>query len=117
MEDDNLKHEYIHQVMSNKTWFAFSHNVDIKQHLFITYLYADDFVHLSPFSILGNNKNETFKISNSAIKVFQFNHEEANLRIIFHALQQKADAAVCSKDTDVLVLLVFAYVLGKINEK
>ena len=69
MKDDKLKHEYIHKVLSNKKWFAFSHNIDIKQHLFITYLYADDFVHLSPLSILDNNKNETFKISSSATKV------------------------------------------------
>ena len=37
--------------------------------------------------------------------------------MIFHALQQKTNVAVCSKDTDVLVLSVFAYALNKINVK
>ena len=37
--------------------------------------------------------------------------------MIFHALQQKTNAVVCSKDTDVLVSVVFVYALNKINEK
>ena len=35
--------------------------------------------------------------------------------MIFHALQQKANVAVCSKHTDVLVLMVLVYALNKIN--
>ena len=35
----------------------------------------------------------------------------------FHALQQKANGVVCSKDTDVLDLMVFAYALHKSYEK
>ena len=67
--------------------------------------------------ILANNKNEIFEISSSATKFFECNYEEGNTRIIFHALQQKANVAVYSEDTDVLVLMVFAYALNKINEK
>ena len=37
--------------------------------------------------------------------------------MIFHAFLQKADVAVCSKDTAVLAFMVFAYALGKVNEK
>ena len=37
--------------------------------------------------------------------------------MIFCALQQKTNAVVCSKDTDVLVSRVFAYAVNKINEK
>ena len=65
---------------------------------------------------LADNENEIFKISSSVTKVFECNHEENDTRIIFHALQQKTDVVVCLKDTDVLVLLVFAYALAKINE-
>ena len=66
--------------MSNKKWFVFFHNINIKQHiltLFITYLYPDNFVHSSPLSIPVNNKNEIFKISSSVTKVFECKHEDA----------------------------------------
>ena len=43
--------------------------------------------------------------------------EEDNTRIIFHVLQQKTNVVSCSKDTDVLVLMVFAYALNKTNEE
>ena len=36
--------------------------------------------------------------------------------MIFHALQQQTDVAVCLKDTYVLVLMAFAYALTEINE-
>ena len=84
---------------------------------FITYLCADDFMQSSPLPILVNNENEIFKISSSATKVFECNHEEADTRMIFHALQQNTNAVVSSKNMDVLVLMVFAYALNKINEK
>ena len=97
------------------------HNIKNKQHLlnlFVTYLCADDFVQISPSPILVNNENRIFKILSSATKAFECNHEEGDTRIIiFHASQQKANIVVCSKDTDVLVLIVFAYALNKINEK
>ena len=64
-----------------------------------------------------NSKNEIFEISSSATKFFECNHEEGNTRIVFHVLQQKTNVAVYSKDTDVLVLMVFGYALNKINEK
>ena len=70
--------------------------------------------HLLP--TLANNENEIFKISSSVTKVFECNHEEDGTRITFHALQQKTNVVVCLKVTDVLVLLVFAYPLTKINE-
>ena len=67
--------------------------------------------------ILVNNKNEIFEISSSVTKFFECNNEEGNTRIIFHALEQRANVAVYSKDTDVLVLMVFTHALNKIKEK
>ena len=55
--------------------------------LFVTYLSADDFVQSSPFSILVKNKNEIFKILINVTKVFEYNHEKADARMIFRALQ------------------------------
>ena len=76
------------------------------QHLinsFVTYLFADNFVQSGLLPTLVNNKNEIFEISSSVTKFFEWNHEEGNTRIILHALQQKTNVAVYSKDTDVLV--------------
>ena len=99
------------KMLSNKEWLALFYNIKNKQHilsLFVTYLRADDSVQSSPLPILVNNKNETFKTS------FECNHEEADTRLIFHALQQKTN--VCSKDIHVFVSMVFFYALNKINE-
>ena len=82
-----------------------------KQHLFslfVIYLCADNFVGPSPLAILVKNENETLKIS------FEWKHKEANARMIFHVLQQKTNVLVCSKDTDVLVLIVFFMLLIKL---
>ena len=106
MKEDNLRHEY--------TWKVEKFSFKNKQHLFslfLTYLCADDFVQPSPLPILVNNENGTFKIS------FECNHEEANTRLVFHALQQNTNVVLCSKDRDIRVLMVFVYALNKINEK
>ena len=92
----------------------------MKQHLvnlFVTYHSADDFCTVSPLKILVNNENEIFKIPSSVTKVFECNHKTADTWIIFYALQQKTNVVLCSKDIDVLVSMVFAYALNKINKK
>ena len=89
---------------------AFFHNIKNKQHI-CNFSCADDFLQLSPLPKLVNNENETFKIS------FECNHEEADSRMIFHALKQKTNVLLCSKDTDILVLMVFVYALNKIIGK
>ena len=82
----------------------------------MTYLSADNFVKSSLLPTLANNENTIFEISSSVTNVFERNHKENDTRIIYHALQQKTDVAICLKDMDVLVLMVFAYALTKINE-
>ena len=77
-------------MMSNKEWLAFFHSIKNKQHLC-----GNDFVESSKLPILVNNKNETFKISNSVTKVFDCNHKEVDTRMIFPVLQQKINIAVC----------------------
>ena len=102
------------KMQPNKEWLAFFHNIKNKQYLsslFVTYICADDFVQPSPLPILGNNENQTFQIS------IECNHEEFDTRMIFHALQQKANVVVCLKDEDLLALVVFVYAPNKINEK
>ena len=61
------------KMLSNKEWLTFFHNIKNKQHilnLFVTYLWANDFVQLSPLPTMVNNGNEIAKTSNSVTKVF-----------------------------------------------
>ena len=41
--------------------------------------------------------------------MFSCNHEEADYRMILHALICEKNSAIVAKDTDVLILLVWAY--------
>ena len=72
----------------------------------VIYLCADDFVQSSLLPVVVKNKNEIFKISSSVTKFFECNNEEGNTKITLHALQQKTNVAIYSKDTDALVLMV-----------
>ena len=118
-KEDNLRHECTCKVQNKrccpiKNGQHFFHDIKNKQHLFSlfeTQLCANEFVQPSPLPILVNNENVTFKIS------FECNQEEVDTRMIFHASQQKTNVAVCSKDTGVLVLMVFVYALNIINQK
>ena len=62
--------------------------------------------------ILVNKENETLKISSNFTKVLDCNLKEGGTRMIFHALQQKTNVLVCSKNTDIVVLVVFACALN-----
>ena len=69
------------KLLSNKELLIFFHKIKNKQHLpnlFVTYLFADDFVQSTPLSIQVNNENEIFIISCSITKLFECNHEEAD---------------------------------------
>ena len=107
-------------MLPNKKWLGFFHDIKNKHNLFnlfVRHLCANDFVNSSMLPILVNNGNEIFKISSSVTKVFKFNHEEGDTRIIFHALQQKTYVVVCLKDTDVLVLMVLLMLLIKLMRR
>ena len=101
--------QYLQQKMlSDKEWLAFFHNIKYKQCLFssfVTYLFADDFIQPSPLPILVNNESETVKIS------FECNHEEADTKMILHALQQRTNVLAFSKDRNILVSMVFVILL------
>ena len=76
-------------MLSNKGWLAFFHNIKNKQHVC-----GNDFVQSSKLPTLGNDKNETFKISSSATEVFDCNHKEVDTRMYYHVSQQKTNIAV-----------------------
>ena len=43
------------------------------------------------------------------LNMFDCNHEEADTRLISHAILCATDAVVVCKDTDVLILMVWAH--------
>ena len=108
------------KMLSNKGWLTLFHNIKISN-ISLVYLQLISVVMILYSQVRcqysSKKENETFKISSSATKVFDCNPEEVNTRMIFHALQQKTSVGVYSKDTDVIVLIIFAYALNKINEK
>lgn len=48
---------------------------------------------------------------------YKCNQEEVDTRLIFEALQAKSDVAVISKNTNVLILLIWLYIQFDIHSK
>ena len=61
-----------------------------------------------PFVV--TEKDLTWRIDRGVVtELFLCNHEEADSRMVLHASLEGVKIVVCSKDTDVLLLLSFAY--------
>ena len=68
--------------------------------------------------MIVNDKYHTVLInSEGVLDLFECNHEEADYRLVLHALISEQDVVVVAKDTDVLVLLVWAYAHFKVQYK
>ncbi|MAG85790.1 MAG: hypothetical protein CMB97_00015 [Flavobacteriaceae bacterium] len=61
-----------------------------------------------PFIV--TNGCETLKVQHNGFELmYRCNHEEADTRLALHASLEESDVVIVSKDTDVLVLLVWTY--------
>ena len=49
--------------------------------------------------------------------LFENNHEEADTSMVLHALYKNTNVVIVSKDTDVLILLVYMHALKNITSK
>ena len=57
---------------------------------------------------------ETWFVNNQYVeKLFESNHEETDNCMFLHSLYKNINAVIVSKDTNVLILLVYMYI-GKI---
>ena len=101
------------RMLQGMRWEEFIHRGDNKEDLIAI---ISDFLQspegrskLScPFIV--TSKEHTFKIDSFGNRLmFDCNHEEADSRIVLHAILSGQDTVVVSKDTDVLILLVWAY--------
>ena len=105
------------RMMGSKDFQRFMHNKENKDELIKRF---NDFAehpearsHLKvPFTI--NHRNITKKITRDDVDVtVECNHEEADARVVLHAFSSEGPVMVKAKDTDVLILMIYAYVLKK----
>ena len=62
------------------------------------------------FPVTVTVKQDTYTISpEKIVSSYKCNHEDADTRLIFNALQSTTDVVVVSKDTAVLTLMIWAY--------
>ena len=110
----NVKITSINQTMlTGMRWKEFLHNSKNKVTLSIIsrYFQSEEMRSNLPFPMIVNDKYDTVLITSESIAyMFECNHEEADYRLVLHALVCGQDAVVVAKDTDVLVLLIWAYV-------
>ena len=99
-------------MLQGMRWKQFLYNGDNKQELvaiIAKYLTTDVSTNFRCPVIVTANDN-TYEINEYGVTtVFKCNHEEADYRLVFHAVRSDKDVVVVAKDTDVLILLVWAY--------
>ena len=73
---------------------------------------------LLPMSLIFITGDQTIRLENGRDSVTTTcNHEEADTRLVLQAFEEDSDAVIVSKDSDVLILLVWAYVFYGIQKE
>ena len=79
-------------------------------HCFVEYLKQPAVRSIFKVPIIITEKDRTWKIDSTGIQELQScNHEEADTRLALHATHHNHNCVITSKDTDVFLLLVYAY--------
>ena len=82
------------------------------------YIISNEGNEIYEFPIIVTAKSKTYKISSrTTTEQFECNYGKADSRLVLHATLEDTDVVIVSKDTDVLVLMVWAYVKNKIERK
>ena len=94
-------------------WISLLNNDENKTDLiklFVTFMKSDEVKQWLTIPFVVTEKDLTWRIDRGVVtELFLCNHEEADSRIVLHASLEDVIIVVCSKDTDVLLLLSFAY--------
>ena len=73
---------------------------------------------LLPMPLIFTAGDQTIRLENGRDSVRTIcNHEEADTRLVLQAFEEESDAVIVSKDSDVLILLVWAYVFYDIQKE
>ncbi len=101
------------RMLQGVQWESFFHNGENKENLISAiadYLQSKEGRSKLRCPVVITSNERTYQITNrSSEMLFHCNHEEADSRLILHAILANQDVVVVAKDTDVLVLLVWAY--------
>ena len=68
-----------------------------------------------PYIITAGNK--IYRLQKDGDAEEKCNHEEADIRLVLIAFKEQTDVVIVAKDTDVLVLLVWAYSFYNVKYK
>ena len=94
-------------------WAEVLHNIDNKTDLLdllLKYMQSPECRSNLPCDFIVTSKERTIKLNNQSIQILEnCNHEEADTRLVLHAILCNQDCVIVASDTDVLVLLVWAY--------
>ena len=101
-----------HMLQGNK-WQDFLHNGENKEELVRVideYLPTVEGRRLLTIPLVLTSGEKTSLVGDEGIReLFNCNHEEADTRLVLHASLENTNIIVVSKDTDVLVLMIWAY--------
>ena len=107
-------------MLQGNEWAEFFHNIENKEDLiavmakYIMFHESEE----TTLPIIFTEKEETWMASEDGLtNIGRCNHEEADSRMIYHALRSNTNVVVVSKDTDVLILMIYAYALYSIEEE
>lgn len=96
-------------------WSDFFNNKENKEDLIalaISFFKSEEGRRLLKYPLVINSKNITWKLTQRTVEEIEHcNHEEADYRMIYHAGKTNTKAVIVSKDTDVLVLMMYAMTL------
>ena len=102
---------YAQRMPQGQKWVTLLKNSSYKQKLIEQlFKYVDTSIEVNLPTIPFTITSKAVTISKGLNKIWDLcNHEEADTRLVLHALESNSNMVVVSKDTDVLVLLTWAH--------
>ena len=105
-------------MLSGKEWLEFFHNIENKEDLislFATYLKSEDWVSQTT-PVYFTRKAETWEHHHqTSRRIGDCNHEEADTRMLIHALRENTNVVIVARDTDVLMIMIYIYALKEVT--
>ena len=95
---------YDQNMLQGSKWHEFLHRNENKTDLIrlIARFLKEDGCYTGAIPLVFTACNATFQVFNGSVhEMEKCNHEEANTRLILHAVESKQDVVIVAKDTDV----------------
>ena len=106
-------------MVQGNDWKSFFQKVENKPaliDLFSKYIVCKCFPEVIKIPIICTNDRNSFQVAQQSDQLlFTYNREEADTRVVLHACLKDANCVVVLKDTDVFVLMVFAFAFKNIK--